>query len=44
MKIVKGIAGILSGLGFLFTLGSIGTIDFVLECCAFPAGRAYRFY
>ena len=31
MKIVKGIAGILSGLGFLFTLGSIGTIDFVLE-------------
>ena len=31
MKIVKGIAGILSGLGFLFTLGSIGTIEFGLE-------------
>ena len=31
MKIVKGIAGILAGLGFLFTLGSIGTIDFALE-------------
>ena len=31
MKIAKGIAGILAGLGFLFTLGSIGTIDFALE-------------
>ena len=26
MKIAKGIAGILAGLGFLFTLGSIGAI------------------
>lgn len=31
MKIAKGIAGILAGLGFLCTLGSIGTIDFALE-------------
>ena len=31
MKIANGIAGILAGLGFLFTLGSIGTIDFALE-------------
>ena len=31
MKIPKGIAGILAGLGFLFTMGSIGTIDFALE-------------
>lgn len=31
MKIAKGIAGVISGLAFLFTLGSIGTIDFALE-------------
>ena len=39
MKIAKRIAGILAGLGFLFTLGSIGTIDFALESGAILSPR-----
>lgn len=32
MKIAKIVAGVISALGFLYMLGSVGNIDYAMEC------------